>query len=404
MTHFYEKNIVEIKNEYTTFLVNIMTPFLYEGLKSVYNYALDADNEFNKKAKNDPTIHSPGILKIFQTCLKEIPTLNNHSIENETNRIKDKSKCSDWFDDLVKAVIKSNIVLLTFSTNKDQSELVNDKFHDRIQTKDFVHKCLIESARAIYNNPELFWHEFPTIEIKRNQREICDLIKIAIKEAIRKMLPMKMILKEYLQNEYVKDTPQDISKNMNEAQYMNIRAMVNRDLHGKKLNDSMLVDDYDEQQFQKKSADINVPKHTYSNHGHESLIDDQDNGNDNAYEALNDDQYKKDDEMYKDLKNLNKELQEIENKLSENTKDKKEEDKKEEDKKEDRKLSDKHEDLNNDIFIKQGAGKKLDNEINYYLKKSDEANSSAKLKEIHTETRNNISDTDRSQFFAKYNV
>ena len=125
MPHFYEKNIVEIKNEYTTFLVNIMTPFLYEGLKSVYGYALEADGQFEEKAKNDPSIQSPGILKIFQTCLREIPSLNNHSIENETNRIKDKSKCSDWFDDLVKAVIKSNIVLLTFSTDKNPSELVN---------------------------------------------------------------------------------------------------------------------------------------------------------------------------------------------------------------------------------------------------------------------------------------
>ena len=33
MSYFYERNITEIKNEYTTFLINIMTPFLYEGLK-----------------------------------------------------------------------------------------------------------------------------------------------------------------------------------------------------------------------------------------------------------------------------------------------------------------------------------------------------------------------------------
>ena len=63
------------------------------------------------------------------------------------------------FDDLVKAVIKSNIVLLTFSTSNKQSDLVNNKYHETIDVNDFVHKCYIESARVIYNNPQLFWHD-----------------------------------------------------------------------------------------------------------------------------------------------------------------------------------------------------------------------------------------------------
>ena len=43
------------------------------------------------------------------------------------------------------------------------------------------------------------------IDIKRNQRETCELLKEGIKEGIRKMLPMKLIIKElnfqhYFQN------------------------------------------------------------------------------------------------------------------------------------------------------------------------------------------------------------
>ncbi len=159
MPDVYERNITEIKNEYTTFLVNLITPFIYEGIKSVYSFALNAHKEFTERGKHDPTVKSPGILKIFQLSLKEIPTLNNNSIEIETGRIKSGCKCSDWFDDLVRAVIKSNIVLLTFSNPKKCPEIVKEQYHNKIEIKDFIHKCYIESARLIYNNPELFWHD-----------------------------------------------------------------------------------------------------------------------------------------------------------------------------------------------------------------------------------------------------
>ena len=157
MPHFYERNIIEIKEEYTTFLINIITPFLYEGLKSFYNFAQESHIQLLEKGKHNDAIKSPGILKLFQGSLKEIPVLNDYTIETETNRIKERSKCSEWFDDLVKAVIKSNIVLLTFNVD-NQSEIVNDKYHERINIKQFIHRCYIECARIIYNYPELFCH------------------------------------------------------------------------------------------------------------------------------------------------------------------------------------------------------------------------------------------------------
>ena len=95
MPHFYERNIVDIKKEYTTFLTNIVTPFMYEGIKSIYNFSVKSHNQMIDKSKTDPSVRSPGVLKIFQISLKEIPTLNNNSIEKETRRIKDKSRCAE---------------------------------------------------------------------------------------------------------------------------------------------------------------------------------------------------------------------------------------------------------------------------------------------------------------------
>lgn len=230
MTHFYEKNIVEIKNEYTEFLTNIMTPLIYEGIRSMYNKAINYEEEYIKAAKQNPSIANPGVLKIFQAFLKDIPKLNSHIIENETARVRDTSKCADIFDDLIKAVVKSNIVLLTFNASGKQCKIVNERFHETVDTKIFIHKCYIECARLFYNYPELFWHGYSTLDIKRNQREAHRLIRIAVCEAIRKMLPIKSILEEYLKNDYIKHDDVQIDNDDN-AQYENIKNMIQKDLH-----------------------------------------------------------------------------------------------------------------------------------------------------------------------------
>ncbi len=223
MPHFYERNIVEIKNEYTTFLTNIMTPLVYEGIKAVYDKAKKLEEQFLEKEKVNPEVKNPGIFKIFQACLRDIPNLNNYSIEVETNRIKEKSKCSDIFEDLIKAVIKSNIILLTYNASGKKCKLVNEKYHETIDIQSFIHKVYIECAKTFYNNPELFWHKFSTIEIKKNQRESHELIRNCIIEAIRKMLPVKLILEEYLKNDYIEEPE-------SEKKHSEIKSMLNKDI------------------------------------------------------------------------------------------------------------------------------------------------------------------------------
>lgn len=290
MPHFYERNIVDIKNEYTTFLTNIMTPFMYEGIKSVYNFSVKSHNQMVEKSRTDPSVKSPGVLKVFQVGLKGIPTLNNNSLEEEAKRIKNKSKCEEWFDDLVRAVIKSNIVLLTFSTSNNQSEIVNKKYHETIDVRDFIHKCYIESARVIYNSPELFWHEYSPIEVKRNQKEICNLIEKAVHEAIRKMLPVKLILEEYLKNDYVLD---NLDNKMSDTKYMDIQNMVKRDLHG--------------------GGEGDVREDLKSKFEGQSLLDDDqgnllDNDNNNGYEELEEDA----DNLMGEMKDLGSQLKDLE--------------------------------------------------------------------------------------------
>ena len=230
MPHFYERNIIEIKDSYQTFLVNILTPLVYEGILSIFKNAKEYHTSILERSKVEPNVKVPGVLKIFQIFLKNTPSWNNNTIVTETNRIKEKSKCSEYFDDLVKGVVKSYIVLLSFNTSVDESELIHNKHHEKVDSNNFIHKCYIECARSIYNFPELFWDKFPPIEIKRNQRETFQIIKDSIKEAIRKLLPMKLILSEFLKKEYTKEIV-NVEEKIPLSAYKNIQAMLSKDLN-----------------------------------------------------------------------------------------------------------------------------------------------------------------------------
>jgi hypothetical protein len=203
--HYYEKNIVDIKNIYTDFLLNMLSPLVFEGIKSMYNKAILVEKDYEKAMLEDEKITNPGVLKIFQHFLKGIPSLNINLIEAEMIRIRDTSKNADIFEKLIRAVFKSYIILLTYNASGKECILVREKYHDRIDIKDFIHKIYIESAKHFYNNPELFWHNFPSLEIKKNHAQCIDIIKNAIKESILKVIPLNDILTEYLRNEYIQE-------------------------------------------------------------------------------------------------------------------------------------------------------------------------------------------------------
>lgn len=180
--------LVETKKEYTIQLVNILTPVIYEGLKSMYEDAI------NMGEGKDTLI-------LFQQLLRRIPRWPKDLIQKETQRIRNQSKCVDWFDDLIKAVVKANIIILCNSM-----EGLNDstkEYYENINVDDFIHKCYIESGRELFNSPYLLYHKLTPVDTKKNQRDCCNLIKESIKEAIRKILPTKQILNYYLKNNNV---------------------------------------------------------------------------------------------------------------------------------------------------------------------------------------------------------
>ena len=211
--------LVETKQEYTTQLINIMTPLIFEGLISIYSEVLSISIPEN-------------ILKNFQCFLQRIPKWNNDLIKRETSRIMNSTKSFSWLEDLIKATLKANIVVLTYNPSFKNQIKVDPSLYQNIKIEDFVHKVYIECARELWNNPYLFYHLYQPIELKRNQRDTIILIKDCIKEAIRKLLPVKHILHIYL-GEDIEPYEQNnnFDETISEAEKHNLSKMIKKDLY-----------------------------------------------------------------------------------------------------------------------------------------------------------------------------
>lgn len=204
--------LVETKKEYTIHLVNALAPLMYEGILSIYE---DAKNHASENEE----------LILFQSLLRKIPSWNDHLIVQETNRIIKLSAKGNIIEDLIKAVIKSNIMVLT-NTPPDKKDNMRIK-HD-ITTNKFIHNSYIEIARNIFQNPYLFYHKYDNIELKRNQREATEIIKKSIEQSIRKLLPMNIILQNYLGNTF-ENQSDDFQNPIPESEYIKLRSMLNKD-------------------------------------------------------------------------------------------------------------------------------------------------------------------------------
>lgn len=210
--------LVEKRNDYTTHLVNTIAPLVFEGIRAIYKEAQSVSTD------ND-------VLKIFQSLLKRIPKWNTSMIENETNRILNSSQSFYWLNDLIKATIKAHIFILMYNPSMKENITVDPKFYKDIKTQDFIHLVYIECAREIWNNPYLMFHDYSPIDIKRNQRDCITLIKECIREALRKLLPVKYILDLYLGEEAIIDRKEDnFEKPLTEAEEGNLSKMIKKDL------------------------------------------------------------------------------------------------------------------------------------------------------------------------------
>jgi hypothetical protein len=208
----------EAKTEYTNQLVNVLYPEIYTGIKSIYEAA------FYYCEKNNDS----GVLKKFQYLLSAIPKWNTDKINTEYIRVLKSTDC-DWLEDLITAVFVSHTKVLASIKNSKKSKPIS---LDIPSGGYFLHKCYIETARNFWKKPYLLHRDYTSIDIQRNLADSEIIIKNSIIEAVRRMLPVKHILKEYLGNDYNDDdcNNEDITSTISLSTKNNLRKLVKSEI------------------------------------------------------------------------------------------------------------------------------------------------------------------------------
>ena len=155
----YNVNVLsEAKNEYSSRLINILTPLIILGIKSIFSEAVDLciENEENDK-----------YLMTFQNFLSRVPKWNATIIKKETTRIVEDSKCP-YLEDLLTCVHITQVKILTSIRVSNQQKKIEI---DIPKLEDFIHNVYIDFARKLYSNIYLFEKDIMPLNYQKNMRE-----------------------------------------------------------------------------------------------------------------------------------------------------------------------------------------------------------------------------------------
>ena len=185
MDDYSMSSLIESKNEWCVRLVNIFTPCIIEGLRSIFNesYKLCIDNDEEEK-----------YLMTFQNLLSRVPKWNAEIISNETQRIINSSGCT-YIEDLMTCVHIIQLKALTCTRVGTEQKKVDINIPS---LPNFVHKVYINTARKVYTNIYLFEKGILPLQIQKNNRELEIIIKETILNTVRESVPVHDILRAYL--------------------------------------------------------------------------------------------------------------------------------------------------------------------------------------------------------------
>ena len=204
MDDFNLATLNQSKNEWGSRLVNILTPFMIEGLRSIF------DESFRLCKENGETSK---YLMTFQNFISRIPKWNANIIEAERARIVEKSGCS-YLEDLVTCVYIIQLKLLT-AIRVGQKQKKIDINIPKID--DFIHKVYITIARKIYKYVYLFEVNIPPLQTQKNNRELELLVQESILNTIRESIPIEAILRAYMdettEEEYIEEIKEQLIEN-----------------------------------------------------------------------------------------------------------------------------------------------------------------------------------------------
>jgi hypothetical protein len=247
----FVKMIGDKRDILTETLIDTLTPLIYEGiLAEPCEKAFRYEARYAEASRKDKDLKNPGFDHLFQFFLLDFKKMSSSKIDDETKRIRTNSDSAEFFDDLIRAVVKSHITVLKCTVI--DGDIIKDKFHETIDINLFIHKSYNEAINLIFYNPKLFYREvefqkngvddlnYITYQMKCNKEMIFSHIKAGIKKALRKILPMRQILNEYLTIDLC-----DVNQNYMET----IKNMVIAELQTQQKTQTNLLEDDNPDKF-----------------------------------------------------------------------------------------------------------------------------------------------------------
>jgi len=172
----------EAKNEYTKQLAVFIVPTFHRFFIACLTQASEEENNHKRQ------------LWKFQELLSQIPEWNMDKVQREVQKFIADIQC-DYLEELVTAVFIAHTKVLTAIRigNKNKRVQITIPKLDH-----FLHRALSECSRLLWSSAYLFHNELSPIEKQKNHRQIEGLIHEGVGQAIRGLLPVKNILKDYL--------------------------------------------------------------------------------------------------------------------------------------------------------------------------------------------------------------
>lgn len=203
------------RNEWCERLIYILVPHINEGIRSIFNEAFKMCIENNEAIK---------YLMTFQNLLSKIPQWNSVIIQEEVQRIINKSGCN-YISDLITCVHIIQLKVLTCIRVGNKQKKIDISIP---KLDHFIHTIYIHVARKIYANVYLFEKgaNISPLQTQKNNREIELILRDCILVTIRESIPTEQIVRAYL-DESVEHEEEVIIENLDEPKIEGVDGLEN---------------------------------------------------------------------------------------------------------------------------------------------------------------------------------
>ena len=184
----------DARTEYTKQLCVFLVP-------AYFQFFVDLLEKAKQAMVNEP---KKGLWQ-FQNYLNDIHDWNMERVNQEIHIIHTNSGC-DYLEDLLTAVFIAHTKVLTairLSSNQKKVEINIPK------VEHFLFKVLCETSKLLWSSTYLFRDGISGIEKQQNYRNIETILNDGVLQAVRSMVPVKSILKDFVNQDVTEEDSDD---------------------------------------------------------------------------------------------------------------------------------------------------------------------------------------------------